>query len=251
MTATPPFIDWHSGAEVPPPPPPTAPLPTLVTVVLDRSGSMENIKAATDSGFDEFVATQRRVGGVCKLTLAQFDDEYEVVYRLRDIADVPKCDLLPRGSTALLDAIGRTITQLEVDLMAMPSNNRPAKVIVLVLTDGFENASREWTRDAVRRAIFRHPEWDFVYIGADQDAITVGGAMGFNTNLRSASTATAQRGTYRGMSSAVTNSRLTGQSVNSYAAKNADAMAAAAMGDEDATKTLAEAEDAQIGGDQS
>lgn len=247
MTTT--MIDWNTGIEKMLPTPPTpGPVPTLVTVVLDRSGSMSQIKAPTDSGFNEFIATQRRIGGVCKVTLAQFDDVYEVVYRMRDVRDVPMLDLIPRGSTALLDAIGRTITQLDADLNAMPADNRPAKVIVVVLTDGWENASREWSRPRVRDAILARPSWDFVYIGADQDAITIGTDMGFarGSTVSTLSTATATAGTYRGMSSAVTNSRVTGQSINAYMTDNAATIAASAMGDEEATEKLADAEDAQV-----
>ena len=83
---------------------------THLYFLLDRSGSMQSIKADTEGGFAAFMDEQRTGEGSCRVTLAQFDNAYDVVYRDVPVADVPALDLQPRGSTALLDAMGRLIT---------------------------------------------------------------------------------------------------------------------------------------------
>ncbi|HYG92241.1 MAG TPA: VWA domain-containing protein, partial [Nocardioides sp.] len=119
--------------------------------------------------------------GECRVTLAQFDNEYDVVYSSRPLADVPPLDLQPRGSTALLDAMGRLITSAGEELAALPEDQRPATVIVAVMTDGHENASREWTHPAIKALVEQQTRqwgWQFMYMGADQDAIEVGTSLG-------------------------------------------------------------------------
>jgi len=168
-TTTAPPIDTASAAA----------LSTLVCVLLDRSGSMQAIKSDVDGGFDAFVAAQRAVEGECRLTLNQFDTEYERVLTLVDVAEVPPLDLQPRGATALLDAIGRTVTDLQHDLDARPPDEQPEQVVVVILTDGHENSSVEWRPAAVKQLVeSKQPAWQFVFIGADQDAVTEGEKLG-------------------------------------------------------------------------
>ena len=154
---------------------------THLHFLLDRSGSMQSIKADTEGGFAAFVEEQRKAPGECRVTLSQFDDQYEVVYADRPIADVPALVLQPRGSTALLDAMGRTITDAGARLAALPEAERPGTVIVAVMTDGMENASREWTHPAIKALVTQQTEaygWQFMYMGAAQDAIEVGASLG-------------------------------------------------------------------------
>ena len=159
----------------------TDPNRTHIYFLLDRSGSMESIKSDTVGGFAAFIAEQRQTAGDCRVTLAQFDNDYEVVYRDRSVADVPTLDLQPRGMTALLDATGRLITDAGAALSALPENQRPGTVVVAIMTDGQENASREWTHAAVKALIEQQEQtynWQFLYMGADQDAIEVGSSIG-------------------------------------------------------------------------
>jgi hypothetical protein len=142
---------------------------------------MESIKDDTEGGFNAFIAEQRAQSGECRVTLAQFDNEYEEVYRDRPIADVPRLELRPRGMTALLDSIGRLVSEAGARLAAMPEEERPGVVIVGIMTDGHENASRELTHAAVKAMIERQTKdygWQFLYMGADQDAIEVGASIG-------------------------------------------------------------------------
>ena len=156
---------------------------THLYFLLDRSGSMASIRRETEAGFDAFVAEQRRGSGKCRVTLAQFDDEYDEVYAGLDVHAVPPLRLRPRGSSALLDSLGRLITAAGERLAALPEGERPASVVVGVLTDGYENASREWTHERIRALIDQQTHvynWEFMYLGADQDAIEVGARMGFD-----------------------------------------------------------------------
>ena len=154
---------------------------THLYFLLDRSGSMQSIKADTEGGFAAFVEEQKRAPGECRVTLAQFDNDYDVVYAERALADVPALDLQPRGSTALLDAMGRAITDAGARLAALPEDQRPGTVIVAVMTDGMENASQEWTHPAIKALVTQQTDqwgWQFLYMGADQDAIEVGAQLG-------------------------------------------------------------------------
>ena len=154
---------------------------THLYFLLDRSGSMQSIKEDTEGGFNAFIEEQRRQPGECRVTLAQFDTEYEQVYADRAIADVPALRLQPRGTTALLDSIGRLVTTAGERLTGLPEAERPGSVIVGIMTDGLENASREYTHAAVKALIERQTRdhgWHFLYMGADQDAIEVGASIG-------------------------------------------------------------------------
>ncbi|WP_122260956.1 vWA domain-containing protein [Ornithinimicrobium cerasi] len=154
---------------------------THIYFLLDRSGSMQSIRSDTVGGFAAFVEEQRAAEGECRVTLAQFDDTYEVVYAARPVSEVPPLDLRPRGRTALLDAMGRLVTEAGAGLADLPEEQRPGTVLVAVMTDGLENASREWTHPAIRSLVEQQTRdygWQFLYMGADQDAVEVGRGLG-------------------------------------------------------------------------
>jgi hypothetical protein len=154
---------------------------TRLVFLLDRSGSMQSIKSDVIGGFDAFLAEQREGEGLCTVTLAQFDDEYEVVYRGIALGQVPALSLSPRGSTALLDSIGRLITDTAAEINALAEDDKPGTVIVAIMTDGMENASREWRRPDIKALVEQQTNdhgWEFLYMGADQDAVEVGKGLG-------------------------------------------------------------------------
>src|SRR5215212_2259363 len=158
---------------------------TDITVVLDRSGSMESIAGDVIGGLNTFIRAQAQVEGEACFTLVQFDDQYEVVHAHVPVQDVPPLThqaYVPRGTTALLDAIGRTIVATGSRFAMMAEADRPQVVVFAVQTDGFENASQEFSRQQVSDML-RHQEtkyaWQFVFLAADQDAIAEGGRMGF------------------------------------------------------------------------
>ena len=154
---------------------------TLIAALLDRSGSMQDCKRATETGFDELIAKQRTEPGKAVVTLSMFDDVYENVYANVPIADVRPLNLEPRNMTAMLDATGRFITEIGEQLAGLPEADRPGTVICLIMTDGYENASVEWTWDAVATLITQQREqynWKFIFLGANIDAEQVGVRMG-------------------------------------------------------------------------
>lgn len=154
---------------------------THLYFLLDRSGSMTSICDDTVGGFNAFIAEQQNHPGQCRVTLAQFDDRYEQVYADLPVGDVPPLELHPRGTTALLDAIARLIADAGERLAALREDERPGTVIVGIMTDGHENASTEWTHPAVKALIEQQTkvyDWEFLYMGADQDAIEVGARLG-------------------------------------------------------------------------
>lgn len=158
---------------------------TVIGVVLDKSSSMNSVRDATISGFNEFLMTQKEAEGRCDLTLVQFSDTHETTHDMVNVHDVPELTedtYRPSGMTALLDAIGTTIDSIGTKLAEMPEEERPAKVVIAVLTDGQENQSREYTRDQIFNSITVQQDtfsWEFVFLGAGQDAIAAGQQYGF------------------------------------------------------------------------
>lgn len=155
---------------------------TRIAIVLDRSGSMESCRESTVTGFNEFIRNQKKIPGEATVKLVQFDDQYETVFDkpLKDCPELNQSTFVPRGSTALLDAQGRTIVELGQELAALPEHERPSKVIVVTLTDGQENASKSYHLDKIGELIREQRDkynWDFVFLGANQDAIATAAAM--------------------------------------------------------------------------
>lgn len=193
---------------------------TYIAEVLDRSGSMHSVADGTMTGHNEFLQGQKAAPGKADFLLVQFDHEYQVVYD-GPIADAPELTVLnftPRGQTGLLDAIGKTVYGLGKKLAAMPEDDRPAKVVIVIITDGHENASHEWTRDKVFQLINLQQEkykWQFIFLGANQDAISAGTNLGVNAaNSMSYSASDAgTRNTYYAAGQSVT--RLRHMNVNS------------------------------------
>lgn len=181
---------------------------SLIVMVLDRSGSMESIRKDTIGGFNAFLTDQQKLPGECSLTLAQFDTEYEIVHQNINLKDVPPLSFLtfvPRGGTALLDAIGRTINAVGAELAALLEEQRPGKVFFVVLTDGAENSSREFNRTKVFEMIKKQKEtysWEFIFLAANQDAISVGQTYGISraSSMTCNATSAGIKGTYDALS---------------------------------------------------
>jgi len=138
---------------------------------------MASVASDTIGGFNRFLEDQKKVPGTATFTLNQFDDQYDRIVDALDIqkaAPLTKGTFVPRGMTALLDAIGKSIQDTGERLEAIPEAERPAKVIMLIMTDGMENASREFTKAKINDLISHHRDvykWEFVFLGANQDAI--------------------------------------------------------------------------------
>lgn len=158
---------------------------TDITIVLDRSGSMEPIADSTIRGFNAFLEEQKAVKGHATLSLVQFDHEYEPVFHgldIREALPLTRKTYVPRGMTALLDAIGKTIKSTSKRLDAWPDGEGRPKAVFVIITDGLENHSREYTREKIFRMIGKREKkgWQFVFLGANQDAIREAGRIGIN-----------------------------------------------------------------------
>lgn len=151
---------------------------TTIVTLLDRSGSMKKIRQDVIGGFNSFLDSQKKVKGEATVSLYQFDDRFQTDYEFVDINFVKPLDssnFVPRGWTALYDAVGKTIVSVGEKLALLRENERPSKVIFLIITDGEENWSKEYKSADSIRSMIKHQtnkyNWEFVYIGANQDVI--------------------------------------------------------------------------------
>lgn len=157
---------------------------TDITLVVDRSGSMGSIRNDAEGGINEFIRQQAVEPGEALLTLLQFDTEYELVHSGVPVAEVPRYRLEPRGMTALLDAVGRAINETGQRLAAMSEAERPGLVIFVIVTDGAENSSQEFSRADIRQMIEHQQSkysWQFTFLAANQDAFAAGGSLGIDS----------------------------------------------------------------------
>jgi len=150
--------------------------------IVDRSGSMSNIASDMEGAIKSVLKDQKeKHKGEIRVTFVRFDTEYEEVFSNTPIGEVEDISIKPRGGTALLDAMGRTINSFERRFSETDKKNRPKRVLFLIITDGEENSSREYLRDKVFgiiETIKRDHNWGFTFIGANQDAIAEGGHLG-------------------------------------------------------------------------
>lgn len=192
----------------------TDPNYTAIAVVVDRSGSMMSMQKDAEGGLNTFLTDQKSGPGRCTVRIDQFDTEYENVTKSVDVNSVEPYVLVPRGGTALLDAIGKTVVDFGEELAALPEDQRPGNVIVVVVTDGGENQSREFTNDGVKALITKQETefgWTFVFLAANQDAIAVGATYGFaaGTSMTYDSASVGQ--TYTTLSSKISQTRASGK----------------------------------------
>jgi hypothetical protein len=157
---------------------------TDITIVLDRSGSMSSVKAATIEAFNGFLTSQRQGAGSAWMTLVQFDNEYDVVFNALPLDQAPELtdeSFQPRGATALLDAMGKTMLSTGKRLGELPEADRPGTVLFVTLTDGEENSSRDYELAQINSMITEQRDkyaWQFIFLAANQDAIATAAKMG-------------------------------------------------------------------------
>jgi len=160
---------------------------TEIAYILDRSGSMDPLKESAISGFNSFLKDQQETPGDANLTLVLFDDEYLLHADRTPIQKVRPLDAStyePRGLTALLDAIGRTIENIGKQLANTPEKERPGKVIIAIYTDGYENASTDFTASKIAKMIKHQTEsynWEFLFLAANEDAIATAATYGIDS----------------------------------------------------------------------
>lgn len=221
---------------------------THIVFLLDRSGSMDEIRDDAIGGFNTLLADQQAAPGNCTFTLVQFDtqDPAEIVHDAKPIQEVPPLDrdtYQPRGGTPLLDAMGHLIAHTGQRLAAMAEHQRPGKVIFAVLTDGLENSSRLHTRSQIFDMVKHQREvynWQFMFLGADQDAIAEAASFGIAEEL-SMSIGKTRQGTRRAF-------EMTSKSMALMrAAKSGAELSAAAFCEEDRAEQAEEIQKQQSG----
>jgi len=156
---------------------------TEIIFLLDRSGSMGGLETDTIIGFNSFIEKQRQLEGETIVTVVLFDDKYEILWNgiNANKAKLTDKDYFVRGSTALLDATGKTIIDVGYRLTKTNEMDRPSKVIFVITTDGMENASHEFTYEKVKELIKHQQErynWEFVFLGANIDATKEADSIG-------------------------------------------------------------------------
>ncbi|EEG78892.1 vWA domain-containing protein [Dethiobacter alkaliphilus] len=159
---------------------------TEIIFLLDRSGSMGGLETDTIGGFNAFIEKQRQLEGNIIVSAILFDDRYEMLWNgiKAEKAVLTENEYYVRGSTALLDAVGRTILDVGYRLARTNEQKKPGKVIFVITTDGLENASREFTYEKVKELI-KHQQkkynWEFIFLGANIDAAREADSIGIAT----------------------------------------------------------------------
>lgn len=163
---------------------------TEIVCIIDRSGSMDSIKGDVIGGFNTFIRSQKEIPGSAFLTLAQFDDEYQLVYDYLNIHDVPyynSCTYIPRGLTALYDAIGKTLTTISERRDSKNPDDVPKRVMVAIMTDGEENSSKNYSLSKIKDMIeeYKNVGWEFLFLTVGLDKFksdSIGTSMGIHTS---------------------------------------------------------------------
>jgi uncharacterized protein YegL len=184
---------------------------TSINVIIDASGSMGHLTHDTLGSFNTFLKEQKEFPGEAALTLCTFNTDYRLVHdfvKIAGVANLDKQTYRPDGGTALLDAMGTTIDSVGRKLAAMPEEDRPSKVIFLVITDGHENSSHRFTAAQIKSMVEHQKDvysWEFVFMGANIDAITTGVNLGISAQntLNYAATAAGTQQLYSTVSSSM------------------------------------------------
>jgi uncharacterized protein YegL len=157
--------------------------PVVIGLVLDRSGSMQNVRSNVISAYNEFLQEQQRQPGKALFSLVLFDTSFDQVHDLVPVGDVPELTDKTyeiRGMTALYDAIGHTVSTIDKSVANMAI--APSRVVLVIYTDGQENSSRECTREQINALLEakqnQDSPWDVVFLGANQDAFAEGAKIG-------------------------------------------------------------------------
>ena len=172
---------------------------------------MDLIKNDAIGGFNSFLEEQKKLPREATLTLIQFNTDYSVIHENKPLSDVNPIsdkDYIPMGSTALLDAVGKTVDSTGRRLANTPEENRPEKVIVAILTDGQENASRSYDLSKISDMISHQKEkysWEFIFLGANQDAFSEAAKIGIDSKdtINFAASSDGIRTAYSNMSDSV------------------------------------------------
>lgn len=160
---------------------------TEIVFILDRSGSMHGLEGDTIGGFNSLLEKQKAEEGEAVVTTVLFDDKYELLHdriNIKGISPITTEDYYVRGCTALLDAIGSTISKIDNTQKYTLKEQRAENVIFVIVTDGLENASKEFTYKSIKEMVESKQKlgWEFIFLGANMDAIAEGGKIGIRAS---------------------------------------------------------------------
>ena len=158
---------------------------TQIVCILDRSGSMRKIIDDAIGGFNSFLDKQKKLDEPATMTVALFDDKYDLLYdniKINKVEEMTVNVWSPRGLTALYDAIGRTINTVKDNHKKLSKKEKPSKVLVVIVTDGLENDSKEYSQNEINKLIkeMEKKDWNFLYLAANQSAFSEGTSIGIS-----------------------------------------------------------------------
>ena len=189
---------------------------TEIVFILDRSGSMSGLERDTIGGFNSMIERQKEIEGEAVISTVLFDDQFQVLHNrmpLKEVKPMTGKDYYVRGSTALLDAIGRGIKKIGNVQKYTPEEFRAEKVIFIITTDGMENASREYSYEMIKKMVEHQKEmyqWEFIFLGANIDALETAERFGIRRD-RAANYHSDSKGTqtnYKVVGDAITELRM-------------------------------------------
>lgn len=161
---------------------------TEIVFILDRSGSMSGLEADTIGGYNSMLDKQKKEEGDALISTVLFDDQAEILHDRKNLEKVERItdkEYYVRGCTALLDAVGGAIHHISHIQKELPEEEKPEKTLFIITTDGMENASKKYSYDKVKKMVEKKKKknhWEFVFLGANIDAVEVAGRFGVAAN---------------------------------------------------------------------
>lgn len=194
-----------------------------LVMVLDRSGSMQGLETDVIGGFNAFIDEQKKLKDKAVLTTVLFDNEYQILHdnvNLHAVQPITKKEYFVRGTTALLDALGKTINRVDHQV------KKKDKVLFVVNTDGLENSSKEYSNEDIKNLVEhleKEHDWKFIFLGANIDSFSVGMNMGISSSFDFQNTGAGIRNMYAAVSNTTSSYRDSkGASIDTTALKNLD-----------------------------
>lgn len=198
---------------------------THLSILADRSGSMAHIAKDSQGGINTLIKDQAALPGEITVSLYQFDTHYEKVFGPIAAAEAPIYILTARGGTALLDSAYKAVVDTGHFLNELPEDQRPEKVLFVIVTDGEENSSKKISTDQLKNIITQQTNtynWEFTYIGANVDAFSEAHKYGVTSSIQYAATGASASSSYMNLSSAITHTRSTDATMDSFIVDNND-----------------------------
>lgn len=188
---------------------------TELVIIIDKSGSMSGLESDTIGGFNSMLTQHKNGEGLCRLTTIFFSDSRKIVHDRVDISTVKPltaADYIPGGCTALLDTVGNAINHTKAIQAGASDDTRANKVVFVIITDGYENASREYNAPQIKQMITQQQDkdgWDFIFLGANIDAVQTASSYGINSQMAANITADSAglKSSYHFMERAVSRAR--------------------------------------------